>query len=287
MSGFVFSVLVLGLTGVLAALILYFVAERFKVDEDPKINLILDALPGGNCGGCGYAGCRVFAETIVKNESLEGMICPAGGDEVLAEIGKLMGLEADETIPQIAVVRCNGGKLNTDSKVGYDGVEDCYYANLVFSSEGGCPNSCLGFGNCVDVCLFDAIYIDPITGLPVVDEEKCVACGACVKECPRKIIELRNKGRRNMRIFVSCVNTEKGGVARRNCKVACIGCGKCKQACKFDAITLENNLAYIDYEKCKLCRKCVEVCPTGSIWEVNFPERKPKKEEETEVLEAN
>ena len=123
-------------------------------------------------------------------------------------------------------------------------------------------------------CPFDAIHIDVVSGLPIVIEEKCTGCGACVTACPKDIIELRNQGKRGMRVFVSCINRDKGAVARKACKAACIGCGKCVKECPFDAITLENNLAYIDFEKCKLCRKCVPVCPTQSIHEVGFPPRK-------------
>ena len=120
--------------------------------------------------------------------------------------------------------------------------------------------------------------MDPETGLPVVDEEKCTACGACVKACPKKIIELRNKGPKNRRVFVSCVNMEKGAAARKACSAACIGCGKCAKECPFGAITVEHNVAYIDFNKCKLCRKCVAVCPTGAIHDVNFPAPAPKPE---------
>ena len=118
--------------------------------------------------------------------------------------------------------------------------------------------------------------MDPATGLPVVDEEKCTACGACVKACPKGVIELRNKGPRGMRVYVQCINKEKGGVARKACKVACIGCGKCAKVCAHDAITIANNLAYIDFTKCKLCRKCVAECPTGALVAVNFPVPKAK-----------
>jgi Na+-translocating ferredoxin:NAD+ oxidoreductase subunit B len=276
MSIIIYSVLVLVLTGVISAVILYFVAQKFRVVEDPRIDLVAEKLPGANCGGCGYAGCRSLAEAIVKAGSLEGLRCPVGGDKVSSEIAELLGLEASTAEPQIAVVRCNGGKLNTTSKVMYEGVQDCLYAHLNFSSEGGCPNGCLGLGNCVGVCAFDAIKMDPKNGLPVVDEEKCVACGLCVKTCPRHIIELRNKGIKNRRVFVSCVNIEKGALAKKNCNVACIGCGKCEKVCEFDAIKIENNLAYIDFNKCKLCRKCVQECPTGAILEINFPPRKEK-----------
>ena len=137
----------------------------------------------------------------------------------------------------------------------------------------------------MSACQFDALYMDETTGLPVVIEDKCVSCGACVKACPRNIIELRLKGKNSRRIYVDCVNNEKGAVARKNCAAACIGCGKCVKQCAFDAITLVNNLAYIDFEKCKLCRKCAAECPTGAIVEMNFPPRKEKAVESTEKSE--
>ena len=133
---------------------------------------------------------------------------------------------------------------------------------------------CLGCGDCIDACPFDAIHMNPDTNLPEVDEQKCTACGSCVKACPRTIIELRKKGVKGRRVFVSCVNKDKGAVAIKSCKAACIGCGKCAKACQFDAITLGNNVSYIDANKCRLCRKCVEACPTKAIHAVNFPERK-------------
>lgn len=269
------AVISLSSIGLAAAIILFFVAQRFKVIEDPKIDEIDEKLPGANCGGCGFAGCRAFAEAIVKSGRLDDFYCPVGGNELLKEIAPIIGAEAQEKDPEIAVVRCSGTKANAPKKVEYDGPTTCAFAHSLFSGESGCPNGCLGGGDCVESCDFDAIYMDEETGLPVV-KDNCVACGACVKACPRDIIETRPKGKKDRRIFVSCVNTEKGGPAKKNCKVACIGCGKCVKVCPFDAITLENNLAYIDPAKCKLCRKCVPECPTGAIHELNFPPRKAK-----------
>jgi Na+-translocating ferredoxin:NAD+ oxidoreductase RNF subunit RnfB len=275
----IFSVISLGAIGIAAAVVLYFVAQRFKVIEDPKIDEVEEALPAANCGGCGYPGCRGFAEATVKsandNKHIEGLNCPVGGNEVMARVAAILGLEVEETKPMIAVVRCNGSKENSPQKVIYDGPATCAFAHNLYSGEGGCPFGCLGLGDCVVSCQFDAIHMDTDTGLPVVND-KCVACGACVTACPRNIIELRFKGPKDRRIFVSCVNQEKGGPARKNCAVACIGCGKCEKECKFDAITIENNLAYIDFEKCTLCRKCAPVCPTGAILELNFPPKKVK-----------
>ena len=128
-------------------------------------------------------------------------------------------------------------------------------------------------------CQFDAIHMNPETGLPEVDEEKCTACGACAKACPKSIIEIRPQGKKSRRIYVQCVNKDKGAVARKACTVACIGCGKCVKVCPFEAITLENNLAYIDPNKCKSCRKCEEACPQNTIIALNFPPRKPKADD--------
>ncbi|MDR1006178.1 MAG: RnfABCDGE type electron transport complex subunit B [Bacteroidales bacterium] len=275
-----YSIAVLGITAAVLALILFLVTKKFYVYEDPRVAIVAEKLPGANCGGCGFAGCKALAEAIVKKESLEGLNCPVGGADVMNEVGEVLGIKAETSLPKIAVVRCNGSKANTTAKVNYEGAIDCLNASMVLSSEGGCPNGCLGLGSCVSVCRFDAIAINKESGLPEVDENKCVACEACAKTCPRKVIEMRNKGTKNRRIFVSCINNEKGAVAKKNCGVACIGCGKCAKVCAFEAISINDNLAYIDFNKCKLCRKCIEECPTGAIHCVNFP---PKKESKNEV----
>ena len=150
--------------------------------------------------------------------------------------------------------------------------------NSCGAGETACGFGCLGCGDCVAACQFDAIHMNPETGLPEVDEEKCTSCGACVKACPRHIIELRKKGPKGRRVYVSCVNHDKGPVAMKACKAACIGCGKCQKECKFEAITIEGNVSYIDFNKCRMCKKCVEVCPTKAIHAVNFPAPKPKPE---------
>ena len=275
----IYAVASLGAIGIAASVILYFVAQKFHVIEDPRIDQVDEVLPAANCGGCGFAGCRAFAEASVKQGeskgNIEGLNCPVGGNDVMAQVAEVLGLVVEEQDPLIAVIRCNGSLANSPKKVDYEGATSCAFAHNLFSGEGGCKHGCLGLGDCVKACAFDAIHMNPETGLPVVND-KCVACGACVEACPRDIIELRPKGKKDRRIFVSCINQEKGGPAKKNCDVACIGCGKCFKVCKFDAITIENNLAYIDPLKCKLCRKCVAECPTGAIHEINFPLRNPK-----------
>jgi electron transport complex protein RnfB len=283
----ILAVVSLSAIGLLSAIVLYFVAQKFKVIEDPRIGIVEESLPAANCGGCGFAGCRNFAEGLVKSaedkKSIEGLNCPVGGFDVMKKVAAILGLEAGETVPLIAVVRCNGSLKNAPAKVNYDGPATCAFTHNLYAGASGCAFGCLGLGDCVAACNFDAIGMDTETGLPVVND-KCNACGACVKACPRNIIELREKGKKGRRIYVCCVNKEKGGPARKNCSVACIGCGKCMEVCPFDAITMENNLAYIDFIKCKLCRKCSPVCPTEAISEINFP---PRKDKDSEALPGN
>lgn len=274
MSVLAYTVITLSALGVLAAAILYFVASKFKVYEDPRIDDVEKMLPGANCGGCGLAGCRAFAGALVKQDDITSLYCPVGGGDMMKQIAGMLGKAVPERDPQLAVIRCAGNCGNRPALNHYDGASSCAVEAALYAGETGCSFGCLGKGDCVNACTFDAIHMNRETGLPEVDEEKCTACGACVKACPNTIIELRKKGPKDLRVFVSCINKDKGGVARKACTVACIGCGKCVKVCPFEAITLENNLAYIDYNKCKLCRKCVTECPTNAIWEVNFPPRK-------------
>ena len=285
-NGIITALITLSAIGIASAVILYFIAQKFKVIEDPRIDKVSDALPQANCGGCGFAGCRAFAEAMVKEGTMEGFFCPVGGNEMMKSLAPLLGVEAVEKKPQIAVLRCNGSAANSPAKYNYDGPVNCTFTHTLAAGEGGCMYGCLGGGECVDACDFDAIFMNPETNLPVV-KDNCVACGACVEACPRDLLELRDRGPKERRIFVACRNMEKGGPAKKNCSVACIGCAACFKVCNFDAITMADNLAYIDYEKCTLCRKCVEVCPTDAIHEINFKPRKPKKEKESEAQAAD
>ena len=278
----IYTIISLCAIGIASAVILYFVAQKFKVEEDPRIDTVESILPGANCGGCGKPGCRGFAEATVKATSLDGLFCPVGGAETMTKVAAALGMEVTVQTPQIAVVRCNGTCDHRQRTSQYDGYKSCAIEHSLYRGETDCTFGCLGCGDCVTACPFDAIHMDE-NGLPVVSEEKCVACGACVKACPRNIIELRNKGVKGRRVFVCCVNKDKGNIARKACTAACIGCGKCVKECPFEAITLENNLAYIDFRKCKLCRKCVSACPTHAIHEVNFPPRKITEPTEVEA----
>lgn len=284
MSSILSAVTVLGAIALIAAVILYACSKKFAVKEDPRIAEVSALLPQANCGGCGFPGCSGMAAALVKGAdagSLEGLFCPVGGQDVMSNVAGLLDMAIAKTDPMVAVVRCNGTCENRPRTLKYSGMRTCTAMNSTGVGETGCGYGCLGCGDCTRACQFGAIVMNESTGLPEVDDEKCTACGACVKACPRHIIELRKKGPKNRRVYVRCINHDKGAVARKACSAACIGCGKCERECKFEAVKIENNLSYIDFTKCRLCRKCEAVCPTHAIVALNFPVRKVETAKET------
>lgn len=265
MSPIIIAILTLGGIGILSAIILFIVSKRFYVKEDPRIEQIEGLLPGANCGSCGRSGCHDFACACASADSLDNLMCPGAGDEAMGKIAEIVGLTAAASKPMVAVLRCNGSCENRPTTSNYDGPRSCAILSSLSAGTTDCPYGCLGCGDCVSACRFGALHMDPVTGLPVVDYDKCTGCGACVKKCPRHIIELRAKGPKGLRVWVACANKDRGAQARKECSAACIGCGKCVKVCPFEAITLADNLAYIDFEKCRLCHKCVAECPTKAI----------------------
>ena len=265
MKEILYAVLVLGIMGAVFGAVLAIASKVFAVKTDERLPKLVEALPGANCGGCGFAGCRGMADALVKQDDISALFCPVGGGDCMKAVAAYLGKSAPEKEPQVATVRCGGTCDKRPRTNEYNGAKSCAVASSLYIGQTGCAFGCLGFGDCVVSCAFDAIRMNPATGLPEVDPDKCTACGACVKACPKMIIELRKKWPKNRAVYVSCVSKDKGAVVMKACKAGCIGCGKCQKVCAFGAITIENNLAYIDPQKCKLCRKCVNECPTGAI----------------------
>ncbi len=259
------SIALLGSIGAVGAITLNQVAKRFRVDEDPRIDQVEALLPGANCGGCGCKGCRDFATNCVQRGDLTGLFCPGAGAEGMQKIADLLGLTAVCAEPVVAVMRCAGTpdtKTALDAK--YQGPRNCAIMNWS-AGDYACLSSCLGCGDCVTACRFEAISIPPGEALPVVDPDKCTGCTQCAKACPRHIIEMRPVGKQKRRVWVACSNCQKGAIARKQCTVACIGCGLCVKNCPEEAIAVTNNLASIDPAKCTTCGKCIPVCPTHAI----------------------
>ena len=277
------AILSLTAIGAVFGLILSVAKVKLKVDKDPRIELILDALPGANCGACGQPGCSGYASKVVL-DGVDINLCPVGGDEVIHKLAGIMGLEATEGGPVVkARVHCQGGRLNTTNNFIYNGPKDCSASNNLMGGFLGCSYGCLGFGNCAKVCPFDAIVMSD-NDLPVVDLEKCTGCGNCVTACPRDIISLIPE---NFDVWVGCMNREKGSEMKKGCSVGCIGCKMCvNKACKevFEdnpdvesAITVDSFIASINYDVCTNCYKCAEVCPVPVINPLSKAKKKKAK----------
>jgi len=249
-----FSVL---LAFILGAALGYF-KEKFKVERDPKIDEVRAALPGVNCGGCGYPGCDGYAEAIAKGDAPINK-CAPGGKAVSDALSALMGVNAS-TEEVVAVLLCQGTKKVAPVKGEYVGVETCRAAKLSAGGTKLCAYGCLGFGDCVSVCLFDALHMGD-DGLPHVDYAKCTGCGMCIKECPQQIFVAVPKSRVGSVVLCSNHAVVKATVIK-SCKVGCIKCEACVKACPEHCITMINGIPVTDYSKCTSCGICVEKCPT-------------------------
>lgn len=262
-----YSVLVIGVAGLIFGIILSYAGEKLKVESDPRIDEVAEVLPGANCAGCGFTGCAAFAEAVVSGNAKPNG-CPVGGDDVAKKVSEILGIEADTSDKQIAFVKCGGTCEKAIDKYDYYGYDDCNAASILAGgTKKGCSYGCMGLGSCVKKCNFDALHI--VDGIAVVDIEKCVGCQACTNVCPKSLIEMVPE---KIKVHVSCNSNDKGKDVKDVCQVGCIGCKKCEKECKFDAIHVDNFLAKVDYSKCKNCGMCVKVCPTNAI----INQKKPK-----------
>ena len=244
--------------GLLFAVGLTYASKKFAVDIDPRIEKIEEALAGANCGACGFAGCRGYAEAIVANKSSVDSCSPAGVDAA-EEIAGIMGVEVSEITPEVAVVQCRGGNEQTQTKFVYDGIQDCRAAQMVGAGAKSCSYGCLGLGSCVAACPFDALSMGA-DGLPVVDEEKCTACGMCVSTCPRGIMALIPQ---TQEVYLGCINKDRGAGVKKMCQVGCIACRLCvrKNPEGDEGISMGENLPIVNYEKLTNWPEANEVCP--------------------------
>jgi electron transport complex protein RnfB len=254
----IYSVLSLTALGAVFGLGLALAARKFAVKQDPRVAEVEALLPGANCGGCGYAGCLAFAKALVAG-AVSPYDCAPGGSEMASTVAEVLGLEKEERVPVVAVVGCKGGN-KVDPKMDYDGLETCKAVNLLADNLRMCPYGCIGLGDCIEACPFDAMEMED--GYAVVDEAKCTGCGQCLEACPKAIIYLVSRPKK---VRVVCSSHDRGKSVKTACAVGCIACGLCAKNCPAKCIEIVDNLAVIDHEKCINCGICAAKCPTKSI----------------------
>ena len=256
----IISCIAVGIVGLICGLGLGVASEKFKVEVDEKEVAVREALPGNNCGACGFPGCDGCAHAIAQGECPVNQ-CPVGGKACAEKIAAIMGVVADESEKNVALVRCSGTCDKAKTRYNNVGPKDCIQMTVIpGAGDKACEFGCLGGGSCVAVCDFDAIHV--VDGIAVVDKEKCVSCGKCVKACPKHLIEIVPY---KSKYHVRCLSQDKGKAVMDACTAGCIGCTLCTKECHFDAIHMNGNVAQIDYTKCKNCSLCAKKCPKGVI----------------------
>lgn len=256
---FVLRVLFFLVIGAVSGGLLTIAAKLFFVKTDETVEKITEALPGANCGGCGFAGCEAYASAIAKGEAKPNL-CSPGGLEVNKTISAILGVAVEETEPVAAYVHCNGCNTATEDKYKYIGTKSCAAAEKFYNGKGSCSFGCIGFGDCVNAC--DSGGIEIKNGVAVINPAMCIACGKCIKACPNHLISFKKK---SALAAVRCSSQDAGKITRTVCKNGCIACGICVKKCPEGAITINGNHAEIDYNKCVSCGACAEACPVKCI----------------------
>ncbi|MBL7472205.1 RnfABCDGE type electron transport complex subunit B [Robertkochia sediminum] len=254
------AIVALGGLTLLLAVLLITAYRKLYVWEDPRIDMVEDMLPRANCGACGYPGCRPFAEALVGEETLPGK-CTVSSDEGRQAIASFLGVDLGEEEKQVARLACAGGTNVAINRAQYEGIRSCQGAALISGGGKGCFWGCLGHGDCEVSCDFGAITMNE-HGLPVVDPEKCTACGDCVEACPKDLFSLQPVSHR---LWVACKNLEQGDDILEDCQVACTACGRCAMDAPGDLITMQNNLPVINYSENHDTTDPIQRCPTGAI----------------------
>ncbi len=256
------AVISMSVLALLLGIGLGYAAKRFAVPVDPRIEEAIGAMPGANCGGCGFPGCGGLVKAVARGETKPN-VCAPGGSAVAKRLSEIFGLEASGGAPKVAQVRCRVGADPDWEKFEYDHELGCGTAMLLAGGVGTCDFGCVGMLDCVKACPFGALSKSPDSKRPpVVDVSRCTGCGICVETCPNRVIALVDLNRQPV---VYCRSILKGKLAKGCCIVACIACGKCERNCPEKAVSMQNNLPVIDLAKCTRCGKCIEGCPTKVI----------------------
>ncbi len=274
------------LLGVIFGYALAVAAMRFSVPVNPLIERVRERLPAANCGACGFAGCPAYAQAVVERPDVAPNLCSPGRAPVAQAVASLTHKEVGTVLDRVVILRCHGTSAYARDEAEYAGVRTCAAASLVFGGPKACKNGCLGLGDCVRVCPFDALSLGP-EGIVVVNAEQCTGCGLCVPACPKDLFQLYP---RLHRIELACVAREKQGIVRASCAVGCTLCRKCVAKCPAEAITWDGRTILIDHDKCLAygpsCGEvCVDICPSVILHRVGQSPH-PEPAEATVLAEA-
>lgn len=261
MNPVILACIIVSVIGVLSGLLLAAASKVMAVDVDERAEGLAELLPGANCGACGFSGCYGYAAALSDGQTQDTALCAPGGNEVSKALAAYLGVSAGEVLPTAAVVLCQGINSNAGEKMDYVGVKSCKMAVQLFGGPKDCIYGCVGFGDCIEACPYNAIHI--CDGVARVNPLACRACKKCVASCPKKIIEMIPL--HLPRAAVLCKNRDKGNVTRKECKAGCLGCMRCQKICPLGAVTVIDNVAHVDYEKCTGCGECAKVCPVHCI----------------------
>lgn len=258
MNTIIFTIIVALLVGFVLGILLGLFKKIFAVEVDPRVQAVRDVLSGGNCGGCGFAGCDAFAEAVVKGEA-PASGCIAGGPSVAEKIAAILGVDAGSAEKKVAFLACAGTKECALSKGIYNGVKTCAAANLAVNGIKKCAFGCIGYGDCEAACPFGAISMGS-DGLPHVNREKCVGCGKCAVACPKHLFSIIPAATKGPVAKCSSKSDNKPQI-RKDCSAGCFKCGLCAKKCTEQCIDISSGIPKFDYTKCTSCGECVKACP--------------------------
>lgn len=261
MNDILFASVLIGVIGLISGILLAISSIVMSVKSNKKQEAIRSMLPGANCGACGYTGCDGYAEALALQKEKNIALCKPGGQATVDQLSRYLNLETMQAEKTTAMVLCRGNCQQTAKKADYQGVKSCHMAKQVANGDGQCGYGCLGYGDCVSACNYEALHL--IDGIAFVDANKCTSCMQCIQNCPQHIIQLIPYEKAVSVVF--CSNEDRAPVANKVCQSSCIACGLCVKNCPEHCITIENNHAKIDYQKCTNCTACQKVCPHHCI----------------------
>ena len=252
------SIIFMALLGLFSGALLAFASIVFAVKTDPRLEEVEKALPGVNCGACGYAGCKLYAKALLSGGN--PTLCKLGGEETAKKVADILGIKEYEITKAKAIILCGAGRELCEERSSYSGERTCRANMFTSGGSSSCVYGCLAYGDCALVCPVDAFTVREKLP-PIIDRNKCIGCGKCIAECPRKMIVLEDEGHKT---FVLCFSNDKGAYVKKICKVGCTACRICVSTCPGGSMTMTGRLPKPNYQN-EPTDECIKKCPQSTI----------------------